>query len=71
MFQSERERPGSKWREVDFHSAPAYQAPQPLADGHAATDDYALRIPRARFPLWQMPHRESLTASPHSTPPAA
>ena len=24
MFQSERERPGSKWREVDFHSAPAY-----------------------------------------------
>ena len=24
MFQSERERPGSKWREVDFHSALAY-----------------------------------------------
>ena len=24
MFQSERERPGSKWREVGFHSAPAY-----------------------------------------------
>ena len=24
MIQSERERPGSKWREVDFYSVPAY-----------------------------------------------
>ena len=43
--------------------------PQPMADGHAATGDYALRIPRARFPLWQMPHRESLTASTAQYPP--